>query len=78
MDSQEGAQGYNKPRALRNKESKINCPEVLKIGMDSACAKPCDRISRDYNANKRKFNGKQHKLEGFLLLLLFKTIIINQ
>lgn len=39
MDSQEGAQGYNKPRALRNKESKINCPEVLKIGVDSACAK---------------------------------------
>lgn len=78
MDSQEGAQGYNKPRALRNKESKINCPEVLKIRVDSACAKPCDRISRDYNANKRKFNGKQHKLECLLLLSLFKTIIINQ
>lgn len=36
--------------------------------MGFACAKPSGRIPRDYNANKTKFNGKQHKVEGLLLL----------
>lgn len=48
------------PRVVINTESKINCPEVLKIyRFDSACSKPSKPISSHYSANRRKNHWKE-------------------